>query len=149
MLHGLSGVLCFFLLVLVVRLCKKSKSKKRNYHWHSNWILWTNATREPTVLNTISESATTVQVYRPLESEYDEIDVKQQHLLDNYERQILRKCNPAPTQGTSESSGFKKDNFRVQENTARLSLCANISDFIDLDMKSLDKNADIDSIKEK
>lgn len=148
MLHGLSGVLCVFLLVLVVRLCKKSKSKKEIVIDIQTESYEQTQRENQHSYDTISESTTTVQVYRPLESEYDEIDVKQQHLLDNYGRPILRKCNPAPAQGTSES-GIKKDDFRVEQNTARLSLCPNISDSKYLEMKSLDKNAEIDSISEK
>ena len=145
MLHGLSGVLCVFLLVLVVRLCKKSKSKKDNViDIHTEFHEQTQRENRHSC-DTISESATTVQVYRSLESEHDEIDVKQHNFSDNYERPTLSKCNPDPKHGISDSE-IKKDDFRVEQNTEKLSLRTNISDSVDLEMNSLDRNANIDAM---
>ena len=60
--------------------------------------------------DTITESVATVQTYRHLESEYDEIDDKIQILnsssiktsSDNFEKTAISTGNPSPTLGTSD-----------------------------------------------
>ena len=147
--HGLLGVLCLFLFVIVIHLCKKSKAKKKNVNDIKNAC---DAQQQPENLisyDGVSDSATTVPIYRPLQSEYDEINEKLQ--INNccsskftstiYEEPRFTKRNQFPTQGI-----VPMNDFRMKQNTEKLRLCTNNSDSIDLEMKSLDRNAYIDAI---
>lgn len=145
MLHGLLGVLCFFLLVLVVRLCKKSKSKKETVQEIQIESLVQMQPENRQSYETISESATRQEVYRPLESEYDEIGVKQHNSPVTDERPTHSTCNPGPSHRTIDSD-IQENDFRVEKNTEQFYLSANKSDSVDLETSIMDRNAYIDAI---
>lgn len=81
-LHGLGIAISLFLLLIVIQLCKKSKSTKRNRvtreareetdsHNESQFQQQEENRRS---YMSIPESVKTIQVYRSLEAEYDEIN---------------------------------------------------------------------------
>ena len=86
LLYGLNGVLCLFLFALIFHFCKKSNLLKRtnwNYITHGENNIQDESQKQDQQVSrqsydTISESAKTVEAYRSLESEYDEIDEKLQ-----------------------------------------------------------------------
>ena len=150
-LHGLLGVLCLFLFVIVIHLCKKSKAKKKNVNDIKNI---SDAQQQPEnriSYDLISESATTLQIYRPLNSEYDEINEKVQ--IHNFrsskpssetdEGPEISHRNPFPIHGitSTDSNALMKE-----QRTEQLTLCENMLGSIAPEMNSFDRNSYIDGI---
>lgn len=148
--HGLLGVLCLFLFVLVIHLCKKSQAKKKNVNEIQNA---SDAQQQPEnriSYDVISESAT-LQTYRPLHSEYDEINEKVQ---------IHNSCSSKPSSelyGGPEisirdqfpkhgSTSTDSNDLTNEQQTEQLSFCENMSSSIVPEVNSLDRNDYIDVI---
>ena len=148
-LHILVGALCLFLFVILIQFCRKSKSKKVNVTDIQNEYHVQTQPENRHSYDTITESVATVQTYRHLESEYDEVDDKVQvqtssslkTFSDNYEEPEIATGTSSPTHGASD--------LRVplnEENTKQLGLSANISNCIDLEIKRLGRNVYIEVI---
>lgn len=149
-LHGLVGTLSLFLFIILIQLCRKSKSRQINVNSVQNECNVQTQPENRHSYDTITESVATVQTYRHLESEYDVIDEQVQvynsssvkTLSDNYEKPVVTTGTPSPTHETDDSL-LPHNDFRMDQDTKQLSLCA---DYIDLEMNSLDRNTYIDAI---
>ena len=75
LLQALAGVICLFLLIIVIKLFKKSKSRKEK-RWNDTDNKSKNQLQKDihTSYDTVSESLRTIPVYQPLKAEYDEIN---------------------------------------------------------------------------
>lgn len=149
-LHGLLGVLCLFLFVLVIHLFKKSKAKKKNVNEIQNA---SDAQQQPEnriSYDVISESST-LQTYRPLHSEYDEINEKVQiHNLcsskpssEMYKGPEISNIHHFPKHGITS---YDSNALIKKQHKEQMSLSENMSGSIVPEMNSLDKNAYIDVI---
>ena len=109
-LHILVGALCLFLFVILIQFCRKSKSKKVNVTDIQNEYHVQTQPENRHSYDTITESVATVQTYRHLESEYDEIDENvevhnsssKNTLSDNYEEPGISTRTSSPTHGASD-----------------------------------------------
>lgn len=148
-LHVLVGALCLFLFAILIQLCRKSKTKKVKVCDIQNECQVQTQPGNRHSYDTVTESVATVQTYRHLESEYDEVDEKVQvhtssslkTFSDNYEEPEIATGTSSPMHGASD--------LRVplnEENTKQLGLSANISNCIDLEIKRLGRNVYIEVI---
>ena len=75
LLKALAGVICLFLLIIVIKLFKKSKSRKgKRGNGTENKSQIQLQKDIDTSYNTVSESLRTIPFYQPLKAEYDEIN---------------------------------------------------------------------------
>ena len=70
-----AGVICLFLLVIVIKLFVRSKSRKgKRGKDTDNKSQFQLQKESHTSYDTVSESLRTIPVYQPLKTEYDEIN---------------------------------------------------------------------------
>ena len=157
LLHGLNGVLCLFLFAFIFHLCKKSHLSKRtngNCMTHGENNVQDESHQQDQQgrrqsYDTIPDSAITVQDYRSLESEYDEIDVKlqinnlqlSQTLVDDYERPNVSPKHSLRTYDIT-ASDFPMNDLQVEINLESSLISVNIINPSD----NKDKNTYLDII---
>ena len=103
LLQALAGVICLFLLIIVIKLFKKSKSRKGKRGNESDNKSKIQLQKEiHTAYDTVSESSRTIPVYQPLKAEYDEIN-----------EQIQIHCSGS----IRESNDCEKEHISSKKNT--------------------------------
>ena len=107
-LQALAGVICLFLLIIVIKLFKKSKSRKGKRGNDTDNKSKIQLQKEiHTSYDTVSESLRTIPVYQPLKAEYDEIN-----------EQIQIHCSGS----IRESTDCEKEHISSKKNTTNFQI---------------------------
>ena len=108
LLQALAGVICLFLLIIVIKLFKKSKSRKGKRGNDPDNKSKIQLQKEiHTSYDTVSESLRTIPVYQPLKAEYDEIN-----------EQIQIHCSGS----IRESNDCEKEHISSKKNTTNFQI---------------------------
>lgn len=161
LLLGLISVLCLLLFAFIVYICKKFKTSRRENsncvekHTHDGPQIQDQQSNEQ-LYKSVSESAKTEQVYRPLDSKYEEINetllIRNSRLSqtssDDYVQPSVSSEHLLHTNGITDSDFPMKD-VRAEQ-SLESSLSVNIFNPIILEINPCDikdKNAYLDIIE--